>query len=108
MAEDGFSLRAGTAEDYDEIYRILSLAFNDDQDDAEREDERLVYEPGRAIVVLDGDARVGVAGAYTRDLAIPGGTAAAAAANLVSVEPVYPRPRILPPNMLQPPPGLPA
>src|SRR5438132_1138683 len=41
----GYELRAGTPEDHEQIYRILSMAFNNDPDDAEREAERLVCEP---------------------------------------------------------------
>src|SRR2546421_6245913 len=101
MAEDGFTLRTGTAEDHDEIYRILSLAFNDDPDDAEREDERLVYEPERALVALAGDARAGAAGAYTRELAVPGGAVAATHVTMVGVDPAYRRRGILTRMMLK-------
>src|SRR5436190_22035222 len=100
MAEDGFTLRTGTAADHDEIYRILQLAFNDDPDDAERDDERLVYEPDRAIVMQAGDAIVGVAGVYTRDMAVQGGTVAAGHVTMVSVDPAYRRRGILTRMML--------
>jgi predicted acetyltransferase len=101
MAEDGFTLRAGTAADHDEIYRVLQLAFNDDPDEAEKEDERLVYEPERALVTRAGDTIVGVAGAYTRDMAVPGGTVAAGHVTMVSVDPAYTRRGILTRMMLR-------
>src|SRR5438552_15540396 len=91
MAEDGFTLRTGTAADHDEIYRVLQLAFNDDPDDADKADERLVYEPERAPVTRAGDTIAGVAGAYTRDMAVPGGTVAAGHVTTVSVDPAYTR-----------------
>lgn len=101
MAEDGFTLRTGTAADHDEIYRVLQLAFNDDHDDAEKADERLVYEPDRALVTRAGDTIVGVAGAYTRDMAVPGGTVAAGHVTMVSVDPAFTRRGILTRMMLR-------
>jgi len=101
MAEDGFTVRTGTAEDHDEIYRVMHLAFNDDYDDAERENERLVYEPDRAIVVRAGDAIVGAAGAYTRDMTVPGGSVAGGHVTMVGVEPAHRRRGILTRMMLR-------
>src|SRR3989440_4292245 len=101
MAEDGFTLRTGTAADHDEIYRVLQLAFNDDHDDAEKADERLVYEPDRALVTRAGDTIVGVAGAYTRDMAVPGGTVAAGHVTMVGVDPAFTRRGILTRMMLR-------
>jgi predicted acetyltransferase len=95
MAEDGFTLRAGTPEDHDEIYRILSLAFNDDPDDDERAYEQQVYEPDRAILALAGDTLAGAAGAYTRELAVPGGALAAAHVTMVGVDSAYRRQGVL-------------
>ncbi len=95
MAVDRFTLRAGTPEDHDEIYRVLQQAFNDDPDDAEREDERLVYEPDRAILVESGPTLAGVAGAYTRELTVPGGALAAGHVTMVGVEPAFRRQGVL-------------
>src|SRR2546421_1662125 len=91
----GYELRAGTADDHEQIYRILSMAFNNDPDDAERAAERLVYEPDRAVVVTSGPAVVGVAGAYTRELAIPGALLPAAHVTMVGVDPVHRRQGLL-------------
>jgi predicted acetyltransferase len=90
-----YELRAGTAEDLDEIYAVLSMAFNDDQDDLEREDERLVYEPDRAIVVTSGTAVAATAGAYTRELAVPGAVIPAGHVTMVGVHPVHRRQGLL-------------
>src|SRR2546423_3417976 len=91
----GYELRAGTADDHEQIYRILSMAFNNDPDDVEREAERLVYEPDGAIVVTSGPAVVGVAGAYTRELAVPGALLPAAHVTMVGVDPVHRRQGLL-------------
>src|SRR2546423_11565151 len=91
----GYELRAGTADDHEQIYRILSMAFNNDPDDVEREAERLVYEPDRAIVVTSGPAVVGVAGAYTRELAVPGALLPAAHVTMVGADPVHRRQGLL-------------
>src|SRR5579885_2874238 len=91
----GYELRAGTADDYDEIYRVVSMAFNDDPDDAERDDERTVFEPERSIVVTSGAELAGVAGAFTRDLAVPGAVLPAAHVTMVGVHPVHRRQGVL-------------
>src|SRR5256885_1603259 len=91
----GYTLRAGTAEDHDEIYQVVGMAFNDDPDDVERAAERLVFEPERAIVACDGPAIVGAAGAYTRDLAVPGAMLPAAHVTMVGVHPVHRRQGLL-------------
>lgn len=95
MGADGFTLRAGTPEDHEEIYRVLQLAFNEDPDDAERDVERMVYEPERAIVVSSGSEIAGAAGAYTRELGIPGGVRPVAHVTMVGVGPTYRRRGIL-------------
>ncbi len=91
----GYELRAGTADDFEAIYGLLSMAFNDDPDDAERDDERLVFEPERSIVVTSGGEIAGVAGAYTRDLAVPGAVLPAAHVTMVGVHPVHRRQGVL-------------
>jgi len=91
----GYELRAGTADDYEEIYRLLSMAFNDDPDDDERDEGRLVWEPERSIVVTSGEEIAGTAGAYTRDLSVPGGVLPAAHVTMVGVQPVHRRQGVL-------------
>src|SRR2546430_1279653 len=91
MEADLISLRVGTAEDFDEIYRVLALAFNDDTDDAERDAEQLVYEPDRTVLAVAREAIVGVASAYTRELAVPGGALPTAHVTMVGGDPTYRR-----------------
>ena len=95
MEADLISLRVGTAEDFDEIYRVLALAFNDDTDDAERDAEQLVYEPDRTVLAVAREAIVGVASAYTRELAVPGGALPTAHVTMVGVDPTYRRRGVL-------------
>jgi predicted acetyltransferase len=95
MTADGYTLRAGTAEDHDEIYRVLSMAFNDDPDDDERDLERMVYEPDRAIVTLSGGELAGVAGAFTRELSVPGAVLPAGHVTMVGVDSAHRRRGVL-------------
>jgi predicted acetyltransferase len=92
---DGYTLRAGTLEDFDEIDRVLSGAFNEDSEQDAREVERLVYEPERTILAVAGDAIVGVASAYTRELSVPGAVVPAAHVTMVGVEATHRRRGVL-------------
>src|SRR5437763_1954798 len=95
MAADQFTVRSGTADDFDDLFLVLQRAFNDDPDDAERDDERQVYEPDRSILAYRGDALAGTAAAYTRDLTVPGGVVPAAHVTMVGVDPTFRRQRVL-------------
>ena len=91
MAADQFTVRSGTADDFDDLFLVLQRAFNDDPDDAERDDERQVYEPDRSILAYRGDALAGTAAAYTRELTVPGGVVPAAHVSMVGVDPTFRR-----------------
>jgi predicted acetyltransferase len=93
MAEYG--LRTAGDDDFPALYRILSLAFNDDPDEAVQASDRLVYEPERTLLAVAGEAIVGVAAAYTRDLTIPGGQVPAAHVTMVGVDPPHRRRGVL-------------
>ncbi len=95
MAGERFTLRASTPEDFDELYLVLQHAFNDDPDDAEREDDRLVYEPDRGILAMAGDRVAGTAAAYTREMSVPGGMLPAAHVTMVGVDPAFRRQGVL-------------
>ncbi len=95
MVAEPFTLRSGTPEDFDDLFLVLQQAFNDDPDDDEREDERLVYEPDRAILVTAGDRVAGTAGAYTRELTVPGAVLPAAHVTMVGVDPTFRRQGVL-------------
>ncbi len=95
MGAEGFTVRVGTAEEFGEIYRLLSMSFNDDPDDAVQEAERLVFEPERSIVTTVGGRIVGAAGAYSREMAVPGAVLPVAHVTMVGVEPTQRRQGIL-------------
>jgi predicted acetyltransferase len=85
-------IRPATADEFPAICQLLGTAFGQDMAEDEVDRERLVFEPDRDLVVVDGGEIVGNAGAYTRELTLPGGVAAPAAhVTLVSVRPTYRR-----------------
>ncbi|MFE9691244.1 GNAT family N-acetyltransferase [Micromonospora sp. NPDC005806] len=79
------------AEDFDEIWGLLALAFHSDSDPELREVERGVFEPERALLVRDGGTAVAHAAAFTRELAVPGASVPAAHVTMVSVLPTHRR-----------------
>ena len=82
----GHSVRTGTLRDFDAITRLLVLAFHDSADDDQwAEMTRPVFEPARSLVAVDGAEIVGHAGAYTRDLTVPGSVMPAAFVTMVGV-----------------------
>ncbi len=91
MGDDLFTLRTATAEDFPELWRVLSLAFNDDVDETEREQASRTFEPERSILGLAGTAIVSAASAYTRDLTVPGSILPAAHVSMVGVDPAHHR-----------------
>ncbi len=95
MTESGYTLRAAATEDWDELNRVLGLAFNEELEDDATEVERAVWEPERTVLAHFGDELAGVAGAYTRDLTVPGGVIGSAHVTMVGVEPTYRRRGVL-------------
>ncbi|HEX6497423.1 MAG TPA: GNAT family N-acetyltransferase [Micromonosporaceae bacterium] len=91
MTDDALALRTATFDDFPAINRLLTLAFNDDLDEDEVARERLVFEPGRTTIITDGDEIVATAGAYTRDLTVPGAVLPASHVTMVGVAPTYRR-----------------
>jgi predicted acetyltransferase len=79
------AVRPGAVDDWPAISALLRMAFHDSLDEEADEAERSVFEPGRALVVRDGDAVVAHAAAFTRDLTVPGATVPAAHVSLVGV-----------------------
>jgi predicted acetyltransferase len=86
-----YTLRTGTAEDFDALAEILADAFHETWDAEGLDPERVVYEPERTHLVWHGDRLVGVSGAFTRDLTVPGGLVPAAHVTMVSVEATHRR-----------------
>lgn len=81
-----FAVRAGTAEDFDAVMRVLMTAFHDDPNDQELIDtSRLVYEPRRSLLAVDADEIVGHAAIFSRELTVPGAVIPAAFVTMVGV-----------------------
>lgn len=80
------SVRTGTPRDLDAITSLLVLAFHDSVDEDQwAESTRLVFEPSRSLVAVDGAEIVGHAGTFTRDLTVPGSVMPAAFVTMVGV-----------------------
>jgi len=82
-----FPIRAGVPQDFDPVMELLLAAFHQNPDPDLHHVERGVFEPDRSLVVTDGDRLVGHAGAYTRELTVPGGVLPAAHVSMVVVAP---------------------
>lgn len=78
-------LRPPTIEEFPALWRVLIDTFNEALHDSDQEMEQAVFEPDRNLIALDGEDIVGTAGAYTRELTIPGATVPVAAVTFVSV-----------------------
>ncbi|MDG4799129.1 GNAT family N-acetyltransferase [Micromonospora sp. WMMD980] len=78
-------------EDFDEIAALLALAFHTDPDPELQAIERPVFEPERSLLVRDGRTAVAHAGAFGRDLAVPGADVPAAHVSMVAVAPTHRR-----------------
>jgi predicted acetyltransferase len=91
-------IRPGTAADWPAVCQLMETVFHYTLEAEQRETERSVYEPDRSLVIFDDDRGgplVAHAGAYTRDLTVPGGTLPAAHVTLVGVVPTHRRRRLL-------------
>jgi predicted acetyltransferase len=79
-------------DDFSPVFDILAAAFGEDFPDEELDNDRLVFEPTRSHAIEhDGDGMVAHAGAYTRQLTVPGGVVPAAHVTLVGVRPTHRR-----------------
>jgi predicted acetyltransferase len=93
MTADPYRLRSlDTIDDFPQVFSVLSAAFGEDFPDEDIEKDRLVFEPTRSHVIdHDDDGMVAHAGAYTREVTVPGATIAAAHVTLVGVRPTHRR-----------------
>jgi predicted acetyltransferase len=91
-----YTLRAITPDEFEAFCAVPVQAFNDSEPPAEvNEHERIVFEFDRSLAALDGDAIVGTTAAYSFQLTVPGGIAAAGGVTFVSVLPSHRRRGIL-------------
>ena len=90
-ASDGYSLRTATQDDFELAQSALADAFSEDWEDDAREVERGPFEPARTLFAERAGEVAGVAGAFTRDLTVPGGILPAAHVTWVGVRPTHRR-----------------
>ncbi|QNE17002.1 GNAT family N-acetyltransferase [Kribbella qitaiheensis] len=93
MADSEFVVRVATAAEHDRFVGLFAAAmmFESSPDDLDRE----LFEPERALVVMDGDEFVGTAKAMSRDLSVPGAVVPAAHVTAVGVRSTHRRQGIL-------------
>lgn len=84
-------MRTTTPEDYDGVARLIFGAFASDFDETEAEVHRSVVEPERVHAIFDAATPVATAGAFTRDLTVPGGVLPAGHVTAVAVAGTYRR-----------------
>ncbi|GIJ52059.1 UPF0256 protein [Virgisporangium aliadipatigenens] len=87
--------RLATADDFPTIRHVINRAFGSERDEGFSRLSIALAEPARNIVAVDGEQIVGNAGAYTRDLTVPGAVLPAAHVTWVSVLPTHRRRGIL-------------
>lgn len=85
------AIRPGTADDWPAVTSVLNTVFHESRDEQDDSAWRGVFEPERALLVEDGGDVVASAAAFTRDLAVPGGTVPAAHVTMVGVVPTHRR-----------------
>jgi predicted acetyltransferase len=95
MGVTDYTIEAATADDWDDLYRVLETAFHDPHSDEAKDAERLFVEFDRTLVARRDGEVVGSAGILTRRLAVPGATVPAAHVTLVSVMPTARRQGVL-------------
>jgi predicted acetyltransferase len=93
VTADPYRLRTlESIDDLPRVFDVVSAAFGEDFPDEEIEKDRLVHEPTRSHVMdHDEDGTVAHAGAYTRQVTVPGAVVTAAHVTLVGVRPTHRR-----------------
>jgi predicted acetyltransferase len=92
---DAYELRDATDDDFDSVNQLLKATFLSPDEPGREEIRRLVFEAPRNHVIVDDGQVVANAGAYTRDLAVPGGVVPAAHVTLVAVASTHRRQGLL-------------
>jgi predicted acetyltransferase len=88
---DDLRLRTATADDFEAVWEVLGQAFGEDLPEDSAALDRLVFEPDRNLVFVEGDTVVANAGVCTRDLTIPGAVVPGAHVTMVGVRPTHRR-----------------
>ncbi|MDG4832863.1 GNAT family N-acetyltransferase [Solwaraspora sp. WMMD1047] len=80
-----------TPADWDGVADLLNVVFHDVRNDEARELNRATYEPARSLLVRDRGVVVAHAGAFTRELTVPGAVLSAGHVTQVGVAPTHRR-----------------
>jgi predicted acetyltransferase len=88
---DEITVRSIEASELDDFLQVVERAFHGRWQPDDAEPDRLIAEPDRWFVALDGDDIVGTAGACTTELTVPGGTLPAPGVTAVGVLPSHRR-----------------
>lgn len=92
---DDLLLRTATADELDTLGNFTQRVFHRDPQPEVNELEAKLVDPDRLLAMFDGDTVVATAGAYARDLTVPGGPIPAACVTWVAVEPTWTRRGVL-------------
>lgn len=84
-------LRPIDPSEFPAFYQTIAEVFGDAVRDGDRERLAGVFEPERSLAWVDDGAIVATAGAYTRDITVPGGPRPMAGVTVVSVQPTHRR-----------------
>ena len=88
---DEIAIRSIEPEELEAFLRAVERAFHGQYREDDLERERMVAEPDRSFVALDGDEIVGTAAACTTELTVPGGALPASGITAVGVLPSHRR-----------------
>lgn len=80
-----FTISTATADDWDDLYALITTAFLQDLDAEASVAERHTFEPARTLVARRGGETLGTGGVYTRDMAVPGAVLPVAHVTMVAV-----------------------
>jgi predicted acetyltransferase len=88
-------IRPVDSAEFPAFFRTLLETFGVDPRDADRDADRMVFEPDRSLAGVDRGDIVATAAIFSRDLTVPGGPRPVAGVTMVSVAPTYRRRGIL-------------
>ncbi|MGH2629569.1 MAG: GNAT family N-acetyltransferase [Actinomycetota bacterium] len=88
---DDLTIRAIAPDEFPAFFQALDRAFHGSGDQEDVENERLIAEPDRSFVAMDGEAIVGTAGACTTWLTVPGAGLSVPGVTAVGVLPSHRR-----------------
>ena len=87
MTDDLIALRSPARHEMAKALKPLGMAFGEEAIEAEFLSERPLMEPARFVNAFERDQRIGVAGAFTFRMTVPGGEGGASGITAVGVRP---------------------